>query len=717
MVEDELVQFFMRDYRPTPIVVPWSGDDFFSVDAKPIKLPFKETPRSAQVIAVYQQTNTERLSLYRQTINEIGKTMTRLNIQRVKPPKKEGEKGKAALLKIPGTEFIAEQCKNLLTLNLRAWLPDEILNWIDVAFALDSAGNKPIFNSLLGSGGGSDGNSHFSDNFMKNLWDVLPDFDEQRSSKQKVDGAALLVNSLFDLRCDGLLNGRTSALFDSGAVGGQNATQGMERSSLTNPWNFILGLEGALCMAGTVSKRLNASQSNAAFPFMVVSRAAGNGTFTADNESGQREAWLPLWSRMLGIRELKLMFSEGRAEVRRKPARDGLDFARAISSYGVDRGIASFARFAIVKGRVGGDNYNTAVSLGRFAVQAKPQADLLTEIDDWLAKAQRACSSSKVIPRFRTAFRQIESAIFEFCQHGDSTRFAGILQSLGVFERELSRNHQKLGYVNSEGGFVPPVPLLSQRWIQASNDGTPEWRIAMALSSIHGVPDQLGPLRIHLEPVTLKWQQPDWTEANKAVVWNSSSLPQNMAAVLERRMLEAKRAGVDVVPLFAHRFAQPADVAAFLSSNVDEDRLESLLWGASLINWSKSSATRPKAQPSFVWRDFRLLPRPFVLLKVLFMPELGLRTDKGTSILPDSSILAALRSGDASRACELASWRLRVSGYAPLHDPSLQVKGLDATRLAAALLIPLASPPSTQTNVLSPLAQFVLRQVQLESNE
>jgi len=501
LAEDELIQFFMRDYRPTPIVVPWSGDDFFSVGAKPLELPFKTTPSGAQVIAAYQKTNTDRLSLYRQTITEIGKTMTRLNIQRVKPPKKEGEKEKAAQLKILGTRLTSQQCKNLLTRNLRAWLPDEILNWMDVALALDVAGDKPIFNSLLGSGGGSDGNSHFSDNFMQNLWDVLPDFDGQRSSKQKVDGAALLANSLFGLPCDGLLNGRTSALFDSGAVGGQNATQGMERPSLTNPWNFILGLEGAMCMAGAVSKRLNASQSSAAFPFLVVSRAAGNGTFTADKESGQKEAWLPLWSRAINIGELKLMFSEGRAEVRKKPARDGLDFARAIASYGVDRGIASFARFAIVKGRVGGENYNTAASLGRFVVQAKPEVDLLTKIDRWLAMAQRFCDSDKAIPRFRTSLRRLESAIFEYCQFGGQARFAGILQALGAFERELSRNRQKLGVVNSEGRIVPPVPALSRKWISASDDGTPEWRIAMAMASIQGVADKLGPLHTHLEPV------------------------------------------------------------------------------------------------------------------------------------------------------------------------------------------------------------------------
>ena len=27
---DGLIQFFLRDYEPTPVVVPWSGNDFFA---------------------------------------------------------------------------------------------------------------------------------------------------------------------------------------------------------------------------------------------------------------------------------------------------------------------------------------------------------------------------------------------------------------------------------------------------------------------------------------------------------------------------------------------------------------------------------------------------------------------------------------------------------------------------------------------------------------
>jgi CRISPR-associated protein Csx17 len=718
---DDLIQFLVYAYRPTPIVVPWSGDDFFAAQNLIISAPLKKTPKGPSSIAAIMASTSDRFSTYRQTIEAIYVTMSRLNITRLKPEKGSDKKPTSAKLSILGSGLTHEQCKVLLTSNLRSWLPDEAIRWMDVAIALDVTRGEMNFNNMLGNGGGNDGNAHFSDNFMQNLWDVLPEFDQQRPTRGKQPNAhELLNNCLFDTACEGLIQGRTSSLFDSGTVGGANATQGMLRESFTNPWNFILGMEGALCLAGATSRRLNTSQFGISFPFMVLSRAVGIDTFASDNDSGQKEAWLPLWSRRLGLRELNLLFSEGRSEVRRKQAMDGIDFARAVSAYGTDRGIETFSRFGIVKGRMGGDikkDSSTAVALGRFVVQAKPEVDLLTEIDTWLVTVQRYCDSDKAITRFRKSLRRLESAIFEFCQFGGHARFSGVLQALGMFERELSRNPQKLGVVNSDGRIVPPVPLLSKHWIQASNDGTPEWRIAMALASIQGVPDKLGPLQTHLEPVMINRLRREWAKTSKTAVWNNTNLMHNMIAVLERRMLEANKAGLETAPLLATHHARPSDMAAFLSNEIskslDEERVEALLWGATLIDWSISSAPETKVQSSFGWHDFNLLPRPFLLLKLLFMPELGLTTDKGRPILPDAALLAALRAGDVNRACESAARRLRVSGHVPLLDGAQESSWLNAARLNAALLIPLASPPA-QPNSLPPIAQLILRKTPSE---
>ncbi len=695
LTEAELVEFFIHRYRPTPIVVPWSSAYFAEYQSSARKKKranlkvFADAPTEDKGLSAFLAVKSARLQPYRDTIEACLATLGKLGLT----TKADLGKRKAQLLNA-----------------LRAELPDDIIPWLDVTFALNASADKASFNTLLGSGGGSDGRANFADNFMQNVWDVLPDFDSQRKGSRKVDTQALLRQSILGATTNGLLVGRTSALFDSGAVGGPNATQGMEREALANPWNFIFGLEGALCLAGAASRRLNASRSAGAFPFTVRSRAVGSGTFNVDKESGQREVWLPLWSRSMALAEMNLLFSEGRAEVQRKPAQNGLDFSRAVASYGVDRGIAAFARYALVKGRVGGDNYNTASALGRFVVQAQPAADLLNEVDRWLNTARRACDTDDTPARFRSTYRQLESAIFDYCRYGGEARFANVLAALGRMERELGHTGRKPGQVGQSKINVPPAPPLSLRWLPPSNDGTPEWRIAMALASIQGVGEKLGALRVHLEPVSQSLYE--WDKNSKMVVWSAAELPRKLAAVLERRLMEAERLNVLTLPFNARRFARPADVAAFLAGTLDEGRLEDLLWGAMLINWPRAKLYAPKVSQE----DLQLLPRQFALLKLLFLPEPGLPTAQGKPLWPEASILAALRAGEVNRACELAARRLQASGYSPFPSP---VSGgparkvdwghsLDPIRLMAALLIPLAQA-ALKLNQLPFIAQLALR--------
>jgi CRISPR-associated protein Csx17 len=684
---DELIRFFNLQYEPTPIVVPWSGDDFFVAKGAKAEKNAKKTPAGASVIAAFLDATTPRLQNYRLTINEINTTMERLGLVRVKATTDKDGKSKAAQLQIPGKTLTSQQCKNLLTANLRAWLPDEVIRWLDVAMALDASGDKAIFNPLLGSGGGSDGNTHFSDNFMQNLWDVLPEFDSQRKYPNQIDSTALLRGSLFGSATTGLLSGRTSSLFDSGAVGGPNATQGMNREALTNPWNFILGMEGALCLAGAASRRMNANRSAGAFPFAVRSRSVGSNTFSADKESGQWEIWVPLWSHAITLTELTLLFAEGRAEVKRKPARDGVDFSRAIASLGVDRGIQAFVRYAIVKGRIGGENYNTAAALGQFAVTPRPGADLLNEIDRWLDRARRACDNDKAPARYPSAMRRLDSAIMEYCRYGGNVRFADVLGALGAMERELGHTGKKPGQIGNDQNNVEPVPQLSWRWLQTADDGSVEFRLAVALASIQRASDKLGPLRVHLEPISAN--QNKWEEGSKTVVWSAGDIAHNLAAVLERRMMEAERANVEYLPLDAKRRVTPADVIAFLAGAVDEQRLEDLLWGALLIDWEKVKPYQPTVDAD----SFLALPRIYALLKSLFLQgDEALPTASGEPLWPDATILAALRASHVNRAAELATRRLRAAGYTPLVSDEEWSSAVQPVRLAAALLIPLALP-------------------------
>lgn len=732
-----LVEFFLKHYQPTPIVVPWSGGDFFAVDwdAKPQK--HSKTPTSATIVESFLVTSSGRLRQYRDVLLSCKEAMAACGMDTESTTAKD---------KLKDRKKGFEKIKWPFIERLRATCPGDVLGWIDAAAVTGTEAFAP----LLGSGGGSDGNTHFSDNFMQNLWDVLPDFDAQRDPTASRDDAACragLGTSLYGDSGTFRIEKRTSSLFDSGAVGGPNATQGMERESMSNPWDVILGLEGTLCFAAAAVKRLASSASVAAFPFQFsASPTIRDGL--AEKESAGREVWLPLWYRPCSVGEIRQLLAEGRAEAGSRPARCGVDMARSIATLGVDRGIRSFHRYAIVKGRVGGDNYNTAAFLGRFAVTERPDADLLREIDPWLDSFRKAVATSGNKPknrvkRFVAAERRIDAAVFDFCRYGGPNRFADILIALGRAEREMALTPGKIGQSKTK---VSPIAGLSADWVRAAaglgNDDArtavaqldPEFAIALALAGLRHEPDKtgerptIGPLRANLEPVSSWYDtvarrtKAKWAEKDRAVVWNAADLSTNLAAVLARRVMDGERKGCENLPLAAawdSLAASPAAIAAFLRGELDDRRIdrriEDLLWGLMLVDTGRLRSPSPDQRATFA-DQVAFLPPIYCLLKLLFLPRdmtvsqtqgkthwnLARHGERGTRrIRPEPAIIALLRAGRAGEAAAIAMRRLRASGLTPLPHrrsggPSrdrewgeVRLSPREGQRLAAALLIPI----------------------------
>jgi len=699
---DALVKFFLEDYRPTPIVVPWTGSDFFGVNADGNAGPFAKTPTASTIIEAVLASTTDRLAPYREIIKATLAVMSEIGV--TKKEDIDSQKGKAA-----------KQRKAAFFAHLRRSLDDTVVQWIDVA---GICAEDLRFSALLGSGGGSDGNTHFSDNFMQNLWDALPDFDSQRKAKanQVPPGVAdssrsYLCSALFDDGVVQLIHKRTSSLYDSGAVGGPNATQGMERDSLANPWNVILALEGSLAFAGSAAKRLGANApSEAAFPFQVAAVPTDSDGLVSKERTGS-EVWLPLWTRPARAEEVLALLREGRAQCGERIARSGVDMARAAATLGVDRGIDVFGRYAIVKGRVGGENYNTAASLGRFEVREHSDADLLRQIDPWLDSFRRAATATKPEPppRFRTALRHIDSAVFDFCRYGGRPLFQEILIALGRAERELARASGKEGVVGKRS--VRPLAGLSPRWIAAADDQSAEFTIARALAAVDDPDPKIGSLRTNLEPVD--WDKKRcraWAEKDRAVVWNAADLPTNLVAVLARRIMDGDRAGCENLPLASEARAPLSGIADFIAGDLDDRRIEDLLWGLVLVNPSQH---KPNLD------DDAQVPAAYALLKLLFLPRplvierrdngqvfarLAGPEENGIRIRPEPRIPHLLRAGRLGEACAIAMRRLRASGLAPMPRvragrtrdgdweelDRLGAAGLDPTRLAAALLIPIS---------------------------
>ena len=485
----------------------------------------------------------------------------------------------------------------------------------------------------------------------------------------------------------------------------------MERNSLANPWNVILTLEGSLAFAGSAAKRLGANRpSEAAFPFQVAAVAtAGDGL--ADKERSGSEIWLPMWDRPSLANEVLTLFREGRANCGERTARSGINMARAASTLGVDRGIDTFCRYAIVKGRVGGDNYNTAASLGRYEVRERREADLLREIDPWLDRFRSVCSADPP-PRFGRALRAIDSAIFDFCRYGGSSRFQKILITLGRAESELALTPGKVGKSEFPRG---PLAGLSLQWINAADDGSTEFTIARALAGMDDPQHKVGSLRANLEPVR-EWfdqeaarRKAAWADKDRAVVWNAADLPTNLVAVLARRMMDGARAGCENLPLASPASATLSAIADFIAGETEDRRIEDLLWGLMLVNPGRHRSNR---------EDDVAIPAAYALLKLLFLPcpltierrdggrvfaRYAKRVESGVRIRPEPRIVHLLRAGRLGEACSIAMRRLRASGLAPMpraragrtRDSDwkeldrMGAAGLDPIRLAAALLIPL----------------------------
>jgi len=675
---DEILAFFLGEYKPTPIVGPWAGGSgFFSEDNK------KAVQKAVQALA---DSTNPRVETYRAVIRQVHQIL-----------REEGVSDK------PTNEKKAE-----LIRRYRRELPDNVVSWMDAVFVLQADGQEPA--RLLGTGG-NDGRLNFTLNFMQRIEKLVL----ARSVSDISQSEAWLKAALLGLPAT--LNDASVGQFAPGRAGGPNSTQGLEGNALDNPWDFVLMLEGALFFAGAAVRRYGTnSDGKSSFPFTVNGVSAGfdSASSIEDYDRNEiKEIWLPMWSKPAAVPELTQLFSEGRADVSGRPARDALDFARAVAGLGVDRGIDEFVRYGFLQRN--GRSY-LATPLGRWAVVRRTGVDLLREADSWLNTFRLAAKNKDAPPRYGAALRRIENAIFDFCKYGGQTFFQKVLIALGNAERELLHK-VRFGSEKEKNYVLTPLSNLSFDWLEYADDRTSEFRLAKAVAFIYN--EKIGPFRAHLEPV--RWEPREngsdykgWAEKERHVVWTEVSLAVNMAKVLERRLIDGERNGVAGIPVHSNIVASLDDITQFLDNRLDDERIESLLWGICLV---KHPARPESDQPRFEMP----LPRDYALLKLLFLPgpitftrdgnkqtwRLVQPGENGISIRPEPRILSLLCAGRIGEACALAAHRLRVSGLTPMPGPTADGRRRDEVwseifnprrgiRLAAALLIPVSDASINQ---------------------
>ena len=164
-------------------------------------------------------------------------------------------------------------------------------------------------------------------------------------------------------------------------------------------------MEGATLFAGGAVKRLETAEGGQlAYPFCVKQAGIGYGSSALSDETNSRcEMWLPIWQQPVGLQELKALLGEGRALVGGRTARDGVDFARAVATLGVDRGISAFQRYGF---QVRNGLAYFATPLERVVVRHNQLASqLLAPIDRWLDRFRQATRRGLQVPAPRLACR------------------------------------------------------------------------------------------------------------------------------------------------------------------------------------------------------------------------------------------------------------------------------------------------------------------------
>ncbi len=567
--------------------------------------------------------------------------------------------------------------KNILLASCRNRLPESVLPWIDAAFALtDSA--EPTYAAILGSGG-NEGRLDYTLNFMQHIVALL--LGEPALSGSLLAGA-LMGESL------AALPKASIGQFQPGRAGGFNQGPGFEHKNVPiNPWDFVLSMEGAVTLASSVVRRQGAFSTNATSPFTVSISRVGFAS-SADQDVGRAESWQPLWDRPARYAELAYLFREGRATVGGRAARNGTDMARAIATFGVDRGIASFVRFGFLKRR--GDSY-VALPMGRIPVRHMASVMLLDDIDPLVGRIAGLARAKNAPARLESAHRLLEEALFQVALRGNTDSFQQVIIALG---RVQQWSAQVAGSAAGRDRLSSPLrPALSPKWLSVLDDGSPEFRLAAALASI-GPYGDVGSFAANLMPLDPKrsWT---WVNGTGQRAWRGPSVAARLASVLERRMTDGASNRLPGVPLVSKRLASPMDVAAFLRGLTDDARLEALLWGLTLVRWDRvAPATFGQSlvpqQP---------LSRAWCLLKLLFLP----RGILGVDVSPEPRVVPMLARGDplhALAALGLARHRLLVEGLAPKDfDPWVD---FDPVRMAAALLVPVARVSWWKRRVLKP---------------
>ena len=663
MSEDNLVDFFQNEYRPTPMVTPWNGGSGFFKN--------KKSAKATENLKFITDSKNPRLKEYQKVIEETKNILTSIKHDD-KPIAPDGY----IIHDVQSNEFkkskpdILRECRNRL--------PDSVVRCLDSLYALTS--NKPAYNPVLGTGG-NDGRAEFVNSFMGNLSKIL----EETTDSREWINAALFGGHVK------MING-VMGMYHGGCQYGPNMTTlDVNGTSLINPWEYVLMIEGCMLFAGSTTRRLSSeSTSLAAFPFVTEHVMAGDTTSAhKENEKKEKpkgEIWIPIWDRKVGFREMRHIFHEGRAQIGSRQAKNGSEFARAVISLGTERGISEFHRFVI---RVRNGKSYIMMHAGRFTVDKRKVrgAETIEDLDGWMEKIERISNKPNSI---LNSLKRLQDAIIGFASNTGipQKQLQKILIEVGKMDVSLSVSEKDSSY---------PVKL-TRRWIEHCYDGSVEFRLAASLASI--VSDKIGPIRTNIEEIKLEKNGSfKWADKNTSMVNKKNNPYTYLLSILDRRCLDAVRKHMEYLPLAGIIPAHMQDILDFLHDRINVSKMLDLFIPLSFIDYNSDDDFPWKNSRSVV-DDFRYTPYAFAVLKMSFWPYKYY--DRYIRFEP--RIVSLLHANRVDEAFKIAQNRLAHSGFEPLlRSDKAGLSQTVSERIGASLLFPL------ETQILERISDDVLR--------
>ncbi|GAA0986614.1 type I-U CRISPR-associated protein Csx17 [Acrocarpospora macrocephala] len=447
--EEELFAWLVDAYVPVPIVSPWNSGSGFAGNGK--------SRTAEKSLADVRTLNDER---FRPLQAAIAKSE-----QIVAEGRRRGWGGNKG-------ELWAKDRKIDVIRLCRALLPDDALPWLDVAVTLTL--DDLAFNALAGTGGNF-GRQELSATYYDRLLRLIGPTAKLADSRAWAEAAVLGREDVAYLR-------ETVGQYDPGRAGGIHSAADEKGDGFANPWSFVLVMEGTLLFASAAVRRNGTGRSGEAKPFFTRSTPLGHGS-AAEAESVKGEQWVPLWDQPAGAGEVAQLIGEGRAQWRHRQATSGLEFALALASLGVDRGLTGFHRFVIAE-RLGQNPL--AIHAGKVKVAARPDEGLLRGPYTWLEQVRRAGATNAVA----SALRRVEREVFAVAA-GDGP------QALARFVIEFGRLHELVGQSGQTRSQVKPYAAIRPPdWLKALehvNQGREEFRLAAGLASLNDNPKNPGP--------------------------------------------------------------------------------------------------------------------------------------------------------------------------------------------------------------------------------